>query len=393
MGGRHRHLSRELSNIGHKVTLISARWTHGTRDEIAADNAPETEEFEGFQFHRINVHKYKHAHDKKRVLNWFEFAWRIRKLPKKLDEKPDIIIYSSPSLIGYLGAHYLAKKNRAKLIFEVRDIWPLTLTLLGGFSQKHPFIRFMQWIEDFAYSKSSNVISNLEGAVEHAKSRGMLAEKFNWIPNGFSEFELNTIKPASKEILESLRHQEFSLTYTGAIGEANSLDTLIDAAELLKDSAGVHFNIVGRGRLQEKLEQEARDRNLKNVHFWGAVAKNQVQSVLRNSDLCLICWRDSKLYNHGIAANKLFDYLYAGKPVLNAYSGGYDLISRYQCGLTVTAESPQALAEGILQFKEMSPKLREKIGQNGREAVIKNHEYQNIALKLNSIILNTRSQA
>jgi glycosyltransferase involved in cell wall biosynthesis len=59
----------------------------------------------------------------------------------------------------------------------------------------------------------------------------------------------------------------------------------------------------------------------------------------------------------------------------------------------VTAESPQALAEGILQIKEMSPELREKIGKNGREAVIKNHEYQNIALKLNSIILNTSSQA
>lgn len=82
IGGRHRHLSRELAQLGHSVTLISARWTHTTRDEAAADNAPELEIFEGFRFLRIPVKKYKDAHNKKRILNWFAFAWRIRKLEK-----------------------------------------------------------------------------------------------------------------------------------------------------------------------------------------------------------------------------------------------------------------------------------------------------------------------
>jgi glycosyltransferase involved in cell wall biosynthesis len=366
--------------------MIAARWTHGTRDEAASDAASELESFEGFRFLRIPVNKYKHAHDKKRVFNWLIFAWRLRKLTVKLDEKPDVIIYSSPSLIGYLTAYLLSKRHSARLIFEVRDIWPLTLVKLGGFSKKHPFIQFMQWIEDFAYKKSEHMISNLEGAGEHAISRGLSPNKFTWIPNGFSESELGRFEKANTHISDTIGSQQFSVTYAGAIGEANSLDTLIDAAKTLIDSKGVYFNIVGQGRLVEKLQHKVKISGLSNVLFWGPVPKAQVQAILRKSDVCVICWRRSSLYDHGLAANKLFDYLYSGRPIINAYSGGYDIIQRYKAGLTVPAEDPVALANAIVKMLNFNSRVREEMGINGREAAIKFHEYENIALKLASVV-------
>lgn len=391
IGGRHYYLACELSLLGHTVTNISARWSHVIRNNELSQTAPKDEFIDGFRFYRIDVPRYRHAHNKKRVLNWFLFAWHIRNLEKKLGETPEVIIYSSPSLVAYLSAYRLSKKFNATLIFEVRDIWPLTLIQLGGFSPRHPFIRFMQWIEDFAYKKSHHVISNLEGASEHAKSRGLNPKKFTWVPNGYDEKELSYLELASSKILDAIQKQEFSVTYTGAVGQANSLDTLVDAANVLKDRQDVHFNIVGGGMLVHKLIKRTAELGLQNVHFWGAVPKSQVQSILRVSSVCVICWQDSVLYKHGLAANKLFDYMYSGRPIINAYSGGYDIVQRYEAGITVPAGDPVALSGAISKLASMDSSELATLGGNGLKAVRKYHEYSQIVKTLEQVALGDTS--
>ena len=386
IAGRPRHLSRELANLGHKVTLVSARWTHNTRDAEAAYSAPEIELFEGFRFLRIPVIKYKHAHDKKRIVNWFYFSARMLCIRKKILEKPDVIIYSSPSLIGFLSAYILSKKYNAKLIFEVRDIWPLTPIKLGGFSNRNPFMIFLQWIEDFAYKKSDYLISNLEGVYHHINDRGIKNDNFYWIPNGISLNDIDTSKSASKEILESIKEQPFSLTYVGSIGLANSLDTLLDAVNLIKQNSFIHVNIFGDGDFVEDLKSKSKSLGLNNVHFWNQVPKNQIYSILKVSDACVICWKKAFLYKYGVAANKIFDYLLSGKPIISAFSGEYDLINRYEAGITVPAEDPYLLSEAILNLMNLSEKERIEIGKRGINAVKEHHEYKNISKKLNCII-------
>lgn len=383
--GRPVHLSRELAKLGHRVTLISARWSHLTRDKLAAESAPEIEVLEGFRILRIPVVKYQTAHDKKRIINWFYFSLKLLGIGQKLDEEPDVIIYSSPSLIGFLSAYRLAKKYNAKLVFEVRDIWPLTFIKLGRYSSKHPFIMFLQWIEDFAYRKSDHVVSNLEGLFEHIETRGIPKKNFTWIPNGVSLSELE-IRMADENILSSIKAQPFSVTYAGTIGLANSLDTLIDAANLIQDKQNIHINIIGRGDLVGALKSKAVSLGLGNVHFWDAVPKNQVHLILRASDSCVICWKKASLYRYGVAANKIFDYLYSGKPIINAYSGRYDLVSRYQAGITVPAEDSSALSKAICDLANMDEAERANIGQRGIHAVEKNHEYAIVAKKLHHVI-------
>ena len=96
----------------------------------------------------------------------------------------------------------------------MRDIWPLTLVKLGGYSKKHPFIRLLQWIEDQAYQKAAYVFSNLPNAVEHMQSRGMNKDKFTWIANGVSLEELDNKSALPKEVLEQIPSGKFILGYT-----------------------------------------------------------------------------------------------------------------------------------------------------------------------------------
>ena len=386
IGGRHRDLARELAKLGYEVTVVSSRWSHLTRDPDAAATAAEEETFEGFRFVRLPAQRYQHAHDKRRILNWFVFAWQVGQLHKRLTEKPDVVVYSSPSLIGYLGAKRLALRTGAKLVFEVRDIWPLTFQEVGGYSDRHPFIRFLQWVEDYAYRTADHATSNLQGAGEHMLARGLPADCFTWIANGFALDEVNDAEPLPASVAKDIPAEGFRICYAGTMGSANALESLVEAAKLLSEGrSNIYFVLVGQGRSKSALMARAKELGLANIVFLDAVPKKQVQSVLDQCDACFIGWKDSSLYDHGIAANKLFDYLYAGKPILHAYSGRFDPVARYGAGVTVPAENPDAIAKAAIQLRNMTEADRRLMGKKGHQAAITKHEYAVLAQKYDKL--------
>ncbi|WP_386171429.1 glycosyltransferase family 4 protein [Sulfitobacter pontiacus] len=386
MGGRHHYLAKELAKLGHDVTLISARWHHLIRDDVRAASAPAVEERDGYNFVRVPVPQYSHAHDKRRVLNWLLFGRRLRHLPRRLGKVPDTILYSSPSLMGFGGAERLARKIGARLVFEVRDIWPLTLHEVGGQSQNHPLMVWMQRIEDRAYRVSDAVLSNLPNAVDHMVARGLDRRKFTWVPNGFDRDELENPEPLGEMAAAALPSGKFLIGYTGTIGTANALETLVGAAEKIKDHKDIAFVVVGSGRERDRIAIEIERRNLSNIHLIGPIPKRQVQSMLAQFDACVICWQDKPLYRFGTAANKIPEYLFSGRPILSSFTGYGDLVEGYGAGICVAAEDPTALAEAVLQLKSLSNSERFQMGERGRKASIDNHQYSALALRLESVL-------
>ncbi|MFG1490221.1 glycosyltransferase family 4 protein, partial [Oceanospirillum sp. HFRX-1_2] len=322
MGGRQFYLARELAKKGYKVYLIASASHHLLRKRPAMKGQFEIEPIDGFSMVWVNMPSYEEAHSKQRALNWFIFPWHIQKLAKNIPDKPDAILCSSPSPISFLGAQRLAKKFKSRLVFEVRDIWPLTLTEIGGFSVKHPFIRFMQWVEDKAYRDSDVVVSNLKNAVEHMVSRGMDRSKFHWIPNGFSLDEVNQKVPLNQATAGQIPTDKFIVGYTGTLGVANSIDTLIDAAEKLKDYRDIVFLLVGSGKEKEELKKSAANKGLDNVIFVDPIPKVEIQAMLNYFDACYIGLTKDPLFRFGVSPNKLFDYLYSGKPIIYGIDSG-----------------------------------------------------------------------
>jgi len=387
MGGRHYYLAQELAKKGYNVYLVAGRYSHLLRQPKQFSEPYMIEKIDtNFSFVWVNVPEYQEAHSKQRVLNWFKFSWALTKLPSIITDHPDAILYSSPSPIGYIGAKYLANKFKAKFIFEVRDIWPLTLIELGGHSPKHPFVRFMQWIEDRAYKKSDYVFSNLFNAVEHMTSRGLNPKKFNWIPNGISIDEVMNKDDLSPEVLSQLPKNKFIVGYTGTIGVANAIDDLIDAAKLLSAYKDIHFVLVGSGKEKQYLVQKSLDLGLDNITFIDAIPKKQIQSMLNTFDICYIGWQKNSLYRFGIAPNKLPEYLFSAKPVIHAFSGKGDIVELAYAGLTIDAENPALIAESILQLYHLPEHERQAMGQRGKEYVLQHLDYSKIATKLESIV-------
>lgn len=386
IGGRHHCIARELARMGHEVTLVAARRHHLLREGVDTDALPAEEQIDGYRFLRIDVPEYAHAQDKRRMLAWLAFAARIPGLRKRLGYKPDAVLYSSLSLLGYLGAERLARACRARLVFEVRDIWPLTLVEIGGYDPGHPFIHLLQWIEKRAYAKSDRVVSNLEGAVEHMASLGMDQDKFTWVANGIALEEVQNPEALSAEVAARIPTEGLRIAYTGTLGTANALDTLIEAAALLRDLPDVSILLVGQGRAQSDLEAQCKALELRNVHFVGPVAKAQVHSVLAACDACYVGWLRSPLYRWGIAANKLPEYMYSGKPIIHSYSGGYDPVAKFNAGITVPAGSPKAIADAIRELRAMPEAERRRLGENGLHAAQEHYNYAKLAKRLEDVL-------
>ncbi len=382
--GRSYYLSEELSKLGHKVYLIAGSFIHLHRNppEITAPYMIRRES--NFNLVWIKVGKYSNAHSKKRIWNWFYFAHKLKGLTDVIEDKPDVILCSSPPLVSFLGARYLSKFYNAKLIFEFRDIWPLTLIELGGFSKRHPFIKLMQWIEAKAYQESDWIISNLKNAHAHLERKQVDLRKFRWVPNGYSKDEVSDRIPIPSEIRQELPENKFIVGYTGTLGHANAMEIFIEAGKALHDHPDIVLVLVGDGKEKESLKQMAD--GYPNIIFIDPIHKKMIQSMLEVFDVCYIGWRNHSIYEFGIGANKIPDYLFSARPIIHSYSGKEDPIEEAGAGLKIPAENVVALVSAILHVYDMTDVKKAEMGKKGHDFAVQNFEYELITQRLEQII-------
>jgi len=381
---RHYYLAKEFIKLGYPTTIISASYSHFLKKFPDMENKTyKTEEIEGIKYLWIKVIKYSKSFDKKRVFKWFEFMSKLFFISKHLEVKPDIIICSPTAPFSILPAYYLAKKYNAKLIFEVRDIWPLTLVEIGGFSIKHPFIRLMSWFEKFALQKSDLIVSNLQNYTQHINELG-IQRKSHWVSNGIDLGEMENIEPLDTKVKNKIPSDKFIVGYTGKLGVSNAINFLIESAIKLKDNKEIVFVIVGSGQEEQNLKKQAK--GLSNIIFIEQIKKSQVQSMLSLFNICYIGWNKRRLYKFGVSPNKIFDYMYSATPIVHAIDTPKDIVQLANCGLSIEAENRDKAKDAILQIYAMSEKKRKELGANGKKYVLENFTYEQLSKKYIKIL-------
>jgi glycosyltransferase involved in cell wall biosynthesis len=375
---RHYYLGKELVKLGYDVTIITASFSHLFKNLPKVKMNYTLENIDGINYLWVKVPYYTKSWDKKRVLKWIVFTYKLFNLPTEKLSKPDYIILSPMETLPVIPTLRLIKKFSAKFIFEVKDIWPLSIIELGNYSPNHPFIKLLKYCENLAIKKSDLIVSVLPNYGEYLKDNGFNKD-FVYIPNGIDLEDLKKIEPLPEEIKKEIPDDKFIVAYTGTIGIANALEYLIEAGKLLRDYNDILILIVGEGGEKEKLKKLAEGYN--NIKFLPAIPKRQVHSLLSLVDVCYIGCRNTKLYKYGVSPNKIFDYMYAGKPIIHSINTKNDIVTMANCGLSVEAENPNAIADAILKLYSMLPEEREKLGENGKKYVIENHSYEKLAKK------------
>lgn len=376
---RHYYLAKEFLKAGHQVMIFSGSFSHLFKIQPDISDSFEFQNIDGITYCWVKIPKYKKSVSLGRFINMMAFAWKLRQFKIDNYPKPDAIIVSSPSLFPVVTARNWAKRLNAKMIFEIRDIWPLTLQELSGLKTWHPLNLVLAFFEKYGYAKADKIVTLLPDAFLHFKKFNVAPEKVFTIPNGIFIDE----NEKSEKFDLNLPNEKYIVGYLGSIGKSNALDYLIHAINQLKSNENLYFVLVGKGAEKERLQNLITNPNVK---WFDAVDKVFVPSVLAQFDICYIGWHNIKLYEMGISANKIFDYMYAAKPIIHSNNASNDLIKIANCGISVAAEDAQEIADAILKLANMSSSERQKMGQNGKDFVMKNHTYKKLANDYISII-------
>lgn len=374
---RNYYIAKELVKLGHKVYIITASYMHLFKNPPKIIGEYTFEDIDGINYIWIKVPEYKSSTDKKRVLKWFVFVKKLFFLPLDKMDRPDVVVASPMAPFLIFPSWWLSKKFKSKLFYEVKDIWPLSLMELGGYSRHNPLIFLMSLSEKFALKYVDKVISSLQNYGEHSK------KEFEWICNGVDLEELKAKEPLSDDVKKLIPSDKFIIGYTGTIGIANAMDSFCEAAKFLEENRDILFVIVGNGKEKQKLHDKYSSQD--NILFIDPIPKKQVQSMLDLFDVCFIGWNKENIYNYGISANKMFDYMYSKKPILNAFSGSGDIIKLSNCGITIEAKNSRQIANTAEEFYHMSQSLRDKLGDNGYNYVLKYFTYVKLAKKFESL--------
>ncbi|RUO49328.1 glycosyltransferase family 4 protein [Pseudidiomarina donghaiensis] len=369
-GGRTYYFAKELRKRGYDTKLIISNPHHLLRSPLKQPTSVFEQDKDDVHLVSLKGLNYDSAHSVKRILNWFVFSYRLRGLVKKYkDNPPDYIFCSSPSIVSTSGARYLSRKLNAKLVIDIRDIWPLTLIELGGKSERHPLIRILRKYEIQAYKDAHLITSNLKGFSKYLVENGFTDSRFEWLPNGYDKNEYT-------ESVKAIKSDEFIVGYAGTFGLANSLFPLLEAACLLQKHKEIKFVFVGEGREAERMKTFCTSHNLKNVEFQDFVPKAEIQKVLSSFDVLTVGARRSNLYKYGVSPNKLFDYFNASKPIIYYIdSPGFHPICDSQSGVEVPSGGAAEIAAAIVKIKDLSKAEREEMGKRGKDFAEKHFEY------------------
>jgi glycosyltransferase involved in cell wall biosynthesis len=323
-----------------------------------------------------------------RLWSWVLFEWYVLKLAlfSKQLKKPDVVIISSLSLLTFCSGVLLKWKYKAKLIIEVRDIWPLTLIEIGGYSKYNPLVLILRIIEKIGYSSSDAIVGTMPNLKEHINETIKKKKTVYCVPQGYdSNIFVNDLSDISKKKINNIRFDKFSIVYAGTIGSANNIDLILDTAtELMIKGSKAHFYLVGDGPLKNNYVNQSA--NLDNVTFIEPVPPSELPQFLSNFDLLICPVKNQSIYRFGISFNKMVDYMRSGRPILFSYNGYPSFVDADKYSFTTAAEDSGLLTSKIIEIMGMNKQVLNRMGANGLVIVKNNHSFDLLSDKYIKII-------
>jgi glycosyltransferase involved in cell wall biosynthesis len=361
-------LATELQKLGHEVLIVAGDFSHLRHAQPRMGRST----IEGVDFFVLKTPRYD-RNDPRRLANILAFRIQLQRRARLLRSwRPDVVVASSTHPMDVRPGLGIARGAGAAFVHEVHDLWPLTPRLLGGMGRHHPMILWMQREEDLACSSADLVVSMLPATLPYLQSRGLDASRWVHVSNGvpLSSVGAATIRPEPGS--------KFRLGYFGGHALSNDLGTLLEAARLLEQEP-LEVHLTGSGPLKHQLQHESRE--LGNVFFHDYLPLPEARRRMREMDALVILAQSSPLYEYGFSPNKAFDYMAAGRPVIQAVEAVGSPIALAGCGRLCGGGDAPALAEAVRDLLRMEPGDRDAMGLRGRDYVLREATHAVLAEK------------
>lgn len=281
--------------------------------------------------------------------------------------KADIVISTSPQLFAGVAGAFVGKFHRRPWIFEVRDIWPESVSAVGAM-KAGPVIRALEWVERWAYRTADQVVSVSHAFIPHIAGRGPLKRSVAVVENGVD------LEAFGKEPVESDFRRRHGLEgkvvfgYVGTHGMAHGLETLVRAAALVREEAGVAFLMVGAGAERSRLMALKAEMGLENLVMLDHQPRHDLPDILSSIDVSLVLLRRSDAFLR-VIPSKMFEAMAMSRPIILGVDGeARRIVDQGEAGVFVEPEDHVGLAAMVRRLAQ-DPVLRARLGENGRRFV------------------------
>jgi glycosyltransferase involved in cell wall biosynthesis len=302
-----------------------------------------------------------------------------------------IFVYGLSPILLSIPALYLAHLKKVPVVIWVQDLWPASLSATGYVKNKYALL-FVEKLVRFIYSRANLLLVQSEAFIDPVRVLAPFTP-IKYYPNSVDEIFSYEMQLDLSDF--SFLNSEFVVMFAGNIGSAQSVEVIIEAANLLKNEKGIQFVILGDGSRRQWMADQIKTHQLCNVHLPGRFPVETMPGFLQKADVLLVTLADQEIFATTIP-NKIQAYLATGRPIIACMRGeGARVVSTAKAGLAVPAEDGVALSQAILRVHTMTQDERDEMGNNGREYFEKNFNHDYLVNKLigylEQEVINARS--
>lgn len=391
--GRHYWFAQHLKECGYNPTVFCANTVHNTDNAIHVNGKSHraiTEDDIPFVFVKTNAYDGNGPNRIRNMINFYKNTLSVAKKHEKKYGKPDVILASSVHPLTLVAGIKLAKEFNIPCICEVRDLWPESIVAYGELKREQLFTRLLYKGEKWIYEQADAVVMTWEGGKDYIVDQGWENDvpltKIHHINNGvvIDTFDKNSEKYVLHDPdLDTDQYK--NVVYAGSIRKVNNIGLLLDAAKIVQHRGedDIRFLIYGSGNELNMLQKRCKDENINNVIFKGRVERKYIPSIVKKSHINIVHNSSTSLDKYGQSQNKLFEYLAAGRCIVQTYSNGYSVCEKYNCGMHAKNQTAVQIAETIIKASE--PKVNKQMGINARKAAY-DYDFNVLTEKLIHII-------
>ncbi len=339
---------------------------------------------DGLEIHRVPLAPRGRGSALRLVANYVSFVvsaavfgpWLLR--GRKFDV---ILVYAPSPILQAIPAVWLAWLKRAVLVTWVQDLWPESLSATG-FVRNRRLLAGVAAIVRWIYRRNDLLLVQSEAFVESVK-RMAGATRVVCHPNP-GERAFSTDPGGEPPAL--MLDPGFNIVFAGNLGTVQALDTVLAAAERLRESEDVRFVIVGSGSRAEWLAAEVKRRQLGNVRLAGRFPAQAMPGILAQASALLVTLARDPILARTVPS-KVQAYLAASRPIIASLDGeGARVVDEAGAGVVCPAEDAEALAAAVLRLRAMSPDDRLRMAQQGRAYYERNFDPAVLAAKLRRLL-------
>lgn len=355
--------AREWVKLGHKVTIITGapNFPEGKVFDGYKNNWYSKSDLDGIEVRRVKTYITANEGFIKRILDFISFMLTSF-VAGLFVKKPDVIVGTSPQFFTAVSAWALSAVRFKPFIFELRDIWPASITAVGAMKDSFA-IKMLERLEVFLYKRADSIISVTNAFKRELIERGVDGEKIDVVLNGVDLAKYQPVSEKDNELSNKYNLQgKFVAGYIGTHGMAHGLETIVNVAEQLKENDNIRILFAGGGAARKKVIDLVAQKKLSNVVLIDRQPKEMMPKIWSLCDVSLVPLVNNDLFRT-VIPSKIFECMGMGIPTIMSVPEGEatEIIKKTGSGLVVDSENDTQIKNALLQLysdKELYNGLR-----------------------------------